>query len=278
MPHTDAQGKDINMAIDTEHTLVDLQASSDPRGIDITKVGIRKLRYPIELATRDNGPQLTTALVNMYVSLDRSFKGTHMSRFVEVLNEHRRVLDIHDLRSLLTHVKDRLDAADAYIELDFPFFLDRAAPVTGQVGLIAYDCRVSSRLCCDNHLHTTFGATVPVTTLCPCSKEISLYGAHNQRSLVTLQWRCRQSIWLEEMIERVEALGSAPIFSLLKRPDEKWVTEHAYDHPKFVEDVVRDITGTMRADERILWFRVESENEESIHTHNAYALIEEEAR
>jgi GTP cyclohydrolase I len=266
----------MTMTLEAPQGLADMQSSADHRGIDITKVGIRQLRYPISLATRDNGPQQTTASVNMYVSLDRSFKGTHMSRFVEVLNEHRQALDIHDLRQLLTHVKQRLAAADAYIELYFPFFLDRRAPVTGQGGLMAYDCRVLAALSPDDRLAARFGVTVPVTTLCPCSKEISAYGAHNQRSLVTLQWRCTESIWLEDMIECVESLGSAPIYSLLKRPDEKWVTEHAYDHPKFVEDMVRDITAALRADERITWFRVESENEESIHTHNAYALIEEE--
>jgi GTP cyclohydrolase I len=264
------------MVLETEHPLADLQNSADPRGIDITKVGIRKLRYPIALATRDNGPQETVASVNMYVSLDRNFKGTHMSRFVEVLNEHRRALDIHDLRRLLTHVKDSLNAADAYIELSFPFFVDRAAPATGQQGLVVYDCRVCADMDMVGRVHTRFGVTVPVTTLCPCSKEISARGAHNQRSMVSVQWRCRESIWLEDMIELVEGQGSAPIFSLLKRPDEKWVTERAYDNPKFVEDVVRDITAALRADQRITWFRVESENEESIHTHNAYALIEED--
>ena len=264
------------MTTATAQPLVDVQSSHDHRDIDITKVGIRRLRYPIELATRDNGPQQTTALVNMYVSLDRSFKGTHMSRFVEILNEHRAALDIHDLRYLLADMKERLQAGDAHIELSFPFFLDRRAPVTGQAGLIAYDCHVQDELDQNGEAKTVFGVSVPVTTLCLCSKEMSDYGAHNQRSIVSVHWRCTESIWLEHMIELIESQGSAPIYSLLKRPDEKFVTEQAYDHPKFVEDMVRDITAKLREDERVVWFRVESENEESIHTHNAYALIEEE--
>ncbi|MBI2301071.1 MAG: GTP cyclohydrolase I FolE2 [Armatimonadetes bacterium] len=261
---------------DLHHALADMQSTADHRGIDIQKVGIRHLRYPIVLSTRDNGgTQHTIADINMYVSLSRSFKGTHMSRFVEVLNQHRKELDIHDLGSLLEHMKESLDAEDAYVELRFPYFLNKEAPVTGQPGLLHYDCVVSAAIDPHDSVRITYGATVPVTTLCPCSREISEYGAHNQRSLVTVQWQCNVSIWLEEIIELVEGLGSAQIYSVLKRPDEKFVTEHAYDHPKFVEDVVRDVTGRLREDERVLWFRVESENFESIHTHNAYALIEE---
>lgn len=261
----------------TEHRhLADLQSSADHRGIDIQKVGIRRLKYPISLATRGGGDQHTIATVAMYVSLDKSFKGTHMSRFVEVLNLYNRELDIHDLGDLLRHQKARLEAHDAYIELEFPYFLEKHAPVTGKVGLLHYDCVAAAGIDSDDRVHITYGATVPITTLCPCSREISAYGAHNQRSMVTVMWRCHGSIWLEEMIELVESEASCEIYSLLKREDEKHVTEHAYDHPKFVEDVVRDVTGRLRADDRITWFRVESENEESIHTHNAYALIEED--
>lgn len=265
--------------VDQHLPLADMQSSADHRGIDINKVGIRKLSYPIQLNTRDNGGvQHTIAEVSMYVSLDRSFKGTHMSRFVEVLNEHRRELDIHHTGELLKHMKDRLEAEEAYVELVFPYFIEKHAPVTGQAGLIHYDCRVKAEIDTHERIRICYGVTVPVTTLCPCSKEISSYGAHNQRSFVTVSWQCRESIWLEEMIELVESLGSAEIYSLLKRPDEKYVTEHAYEHPKFVEDMVRDITGRLREDDRVVWFRVESENQESIHTHNAYALIEEGKR
>ncbi|MCC7492020.1 MAG: GTP cyclohydrolase I FolE2 [Fimbriimonadaceae bacterium] len=262
--------------IETTVPLPDMQNSADPRGIDITKVGIRRLKYPVVLGMRGNGPQHTIATVAMYVSLDRSFKGTHMSRFVEVLNEHRRELDIHDIGTLLRHMKQRLEAQSAYLELEFPYFLEKRAPVTGQPGMLHYDCRVKAEVDLDDRIRICYAVTVPVTTLCPCSKKISAYGAHNQRSFVTLNWQCTESIWLEEMIELVESLGSAQIYSVLKRPDEKYVTEYAYDHPKFVEDMVRDITAAVRADDRITWFRVESENEESIHTHNAYALIEED--
>jgi GTP cyclohydrolase I len=197
---------------------------------------------------------------------------------VQVLNEHRQELDIHALGDLLRHMKERLEAQDAYVELVFPYFLEKPAPVTGEVGLLHYNCSVFAGINAAGRVSHTFGATVPVTTLCPCSKEISAYGAHNQRSLVTVLWKTTESIWLEEMIQTVEAQASAPIYSLLKRPDEKFVTEQAYDNPKFVEDVVRDITALLRADDRVVWFRVESENEESIHSHNAYALIEEDKR
>lgn len=260
----------------TATTLPDLQNSRDRRGVDINKVGIRKLKYPIVLSVRDNGPQHTIADVNMYVSLSQSFKGTHMSRFVEVLNQFRKELDIHDTGELLRHMKQRLEAEDAYLELYFPYFLPKAAPVTGQIGLIHYDCRIKAEIDHADKIRICYAVTVPVTTLCPCSKEISDYSAHNQRSFVTVCWQCHESIWLEEMIELVESLGSAQIYSVLKRPDEKFVTEHAYDHPKFVEDMVRDITTRLRDDDRITWFRVESENQESIHTHNAYALVEED--
>ncbi len=263
----------------TPQPLADMQSSHDARGIDINKVGIRKLKYPVVLSTRDNGgAQHTIADVNMYVSLNRNFKGTHMSRFVEVLNAFRRELDIHNTSQLLRSMLDRLEADDAYIELHFPYFIEKSAPVTGQPGMLHYDCRVKAELDRDGNFAICFCVTVPVTTLCPCSKEISEYGAHNQRSFVTVNWMCRESIWLEEMIELVERLGSSQIYSVLKRPDEKFVTEHAYDHPKFVEDMVRDITAALRDDDRVVWFRVESENEESIHTHNAYALIEEDKR
>ena len=265
--------------IDRHEPLADMQSSADHRGIDIQKVGIRRLRYPVVLNTRDDGgTQHTVADVNMYVSLSRSFKGTHMSRFVEVLNEHRDELDIHDLGVLLKHMKERLEAEDAYVELHFPYFRQKLAPVTDSPGLVHYDCCVTGAIHPDDNIKITYGAIVPVTTLCPCSKEISAYGAHNQRSLVTVHWRASESIWLEEVIDLVESLGSAQIYSVLKRPDEKFVTEQAYDHPKFVEDVVRDVTKRLREDGRMVWFRVESENFESIHTHNAYALIEEEKR
>lgn len=263
------------MIIERATPLADMQSAADHRGIDIHKVGIRRLRYPIALNERNGGEQHTIATVNMYVSLDQQFKGTHMSRFVEVLNQHRRELDIHNVTAVLQAMRERLEASDAYLELTFPYFIEKRAPVTERIGLLHYDCSIYGALSGDEPSRITFGVGVPVTTLCPCSREISAYGAHNQRSYVTLLWRCTESIWFEEMIERVEALGSAQIYSVLKRPDEKFVTEHAYDHPKFVEDMVRDITAVLREDRRITWFRVESENEESIHTHNAYALIEE---
>ncbi|HAZ64386.1 MAG TPA: GTP cyclohydrolase I FolE2 [Armatimonadetes bacterium] len=263
------------MSVTTSQPLADLQSSHDPRDIAINKVGIRRLRYPLTLLQRGAGPTVTAALVNMYVSLDGSFKGTHMSRFVEVLNEFRDALDINNLRTVLARMKEHLEAADAYLELEFPLFFARPAPVTGQVGLQAYDCAITASLDATDHLRTKSTVVVPVTTLCPCSKEISDYGAHNQRSMVTLQWRSRRPIWLEEMIELVESQASCPVFPLLKRPDEKWVTERAYENPKFVEDMVRDLTAKLREDERLTWYRVESENEESIHAHNCFALVEE---
>lgn len=275
---TTAQGQPSSVTV-TGQTLPDMQNSRDARGIDINKVGIRKLKYPVILRTRDGSePQHTIADVNMYVSLDHRFKGTHMSRFVEVLNQYRSRLDIHHSSKLLKAMLDRLEAGHAYIELFFPYFIEKKAPVTGEAGLLHYDCVVKADLDVDGNFGICFTVIVPITTLCPCSKEIADYGAHNQRSFVTVNWRGKESIWLEDMIELIERLGSSQIYSVLKRPDEKFVTECAYDHPKFVEDVVRDITAALRDDDRVCWFRVESENEESIHSHNAYAFIEEDKR
>ncbi len=256
----------------------DIQNTFDNRQIAIDKVGIKNIRLPIVLKDRRKGSQNTVAEVNFYVDLPHHFKGTHMSRFVEILNQYRESLDIHNLEDILTTARKKLHALKAHLELTFPYFIEKKAPVTGSAGMLDYLCTISaagngqSRE--SSKIDLVLTVRVPITTLCPCSKEISEHGAHSQRSIVTLSVRPNDRVWLEELIDIVEQNASAQIYSLLKRPDEKFVTETAYENPNFVEDVVRGVTETISKDKRIDWFTVESENFESIHNHNAYASIE----
>ncbi|MBN2226681.1 MAG: GTP cyclohydrolase I FolE2 [candidate division Zixibacteria bacterium] len=256
----------------------DIQSSYDDRNIAIDKVGIKNLKLPIVVKDRNRTVQHTVADVNFYVDLPHHFKGTHMSRFVEILNEYRDALDISRLDEILQHARTKLHALKAHLELTFPYFIEKRAPVTGSPGLIDYECTISATGNGKNKTDVVLTIKVPVTSLCPCSKEISDYGAHNQRSIITLAVRKNTFIWLEELIRLVEDKASCEIYSLLKREDEKYVTEHAYDNPAFVEDIVRAITETISNDERIDWFMVESENFESIHNHSAYASIERNLR
>jgi len=252
----------------------DIQNSPDHRKIAIDKVGIKDLRLPVIVRDRNRKNQATIADVNFYVDLPHHFKGTHMSRFVELLNDHRDSLDITRIDRVLVAAREKLNALKAHLELTFPYFLEKEAPVSKSRGLMDYSCTISASSNGDEKVDMILTVKVPITTLCPCSKEISEYGAHNQRSVVTLSVRTNALVWLEELIEIVEKEASCEIFSLLKRKDEKYVTERAYENPRFVEDVVRGITQKIIRDERIDWFRVESDNIESIHNHNAYALIE----
>ncbi len=252
----------------------DIQSSYDDRNIAIDKVGIKKLKLPVVVKDRNHTVQHTVADVNFYVDLPHHFKGTHMSRFVEILNEYRDSLDISRLDEILQHARNKLHALKAHLELTFPYFIEKQAPVTGSPGLIDYECTISAAGNGKKKTDVILTIKVPVTSLCPCSKEISDYGAHNQRSIITLSVRNNEFIWLEDLIRLIEDKASCEIYSLLKREDEKYVTEHAYDNPAFVEDIVRAITEAMSADERIDWFMVESENFESIHNHSAYASIE----
>ncbi len=250
----------------------DIQNLKDHRNIDIDQVGVKGIRYPITVLDKNNGTQQTVAKINMYVSLPRHYKGTHMSRFVEVLNEHSKRISLQNFTEILEEVKSRLNAKSAHMEITFPYFVNKMAPVTGSEGLMEYKCTFMGSL--NKVIDIVTIIHVPISTLCPCSKEISEYGAHNQRGIVTLKVRFKKFILIEDLIRLVEDTASSEVFSVLKREDEKFVTEKAYQNPMFVEDIVRDISLKLNNDPNITWFAVESENFESIHNHNAYAYIE----
>ena len=258
----------------------DVQSRLDTREIPIDRVGVCDLKYPIIVMDRENRQQSTTARLSLSVNLPREFKGTHMSRFIEVLNSHRGEITMRTLPTILRELKERLDAESAHIEVHFPYFLERSAPVSGARALMDYECAFTGEM---NGGTSDFvlGVRVPVTSLCPCSKAISEYGAHNQRGYVTVEVRSRpgegttpELVWIEELVEYAESSASAPLYPLLKREDERHVTMQAYDKPAFVEDVVRDVAIRLKSDERIVWFKVHALNQESIHNHNAFAQIE----
>ena len=251
----------------------DVQQQADDRRIPINKVGIKNLRYPISLLDRANSLQHTVGSLQMTVNLPHAFRGTHMSRFVEILNENHQELHIDRIGQVLSQMKTRLSAEEAHIELTFPYFIEKQAPVSGARSLMEYTCFFGGTLDAADNEDFVLGVEVPVTTLCPCSKALSEAGAHNQRSLIRLRVRYRGFIWLEELIETAESCASSPLYAILKREDEKFVTEAAYDNPKFVEDVVRELALKLNQETRISWYCLESENMESIHNHNAYAAI-----
>lgn len=251
----------------------DTQNIRDTRHIAIDQVGIKDIKHPIVVSDRSGGEQHTIANFNMYVSLPHNFKGTHMSRFVEVLNQHEHEITVESFKRMITEMTERLDAKSGHIEMNFPYFVNKAAPVTGVESLMDYDVSFIGKLN-EKQSSVLVKVVVPVTSLCPCSKSISDYGAHNQRSHITVCVQTTGFIWVEELIETVEKVSSCELYGLLKRPDEKYVTERAYDNPKFVEDIVRDVAVQFNLDERISSYVVESENFESIHNHSAYARIE----
>ncbi len=246
----------------------------DHREIAIDKVGVKGVRYPITVLDKDHGKQRTVASINMYVNLPHEFKGTHMSRFIEILNEYRRAIDIREIGGLLRDIKTRLDAQSAHLELNFPYFLTKSAPASGAESLVDYDVTYSASIDDRDQERTSMVLHVPITTVCPCSKEISERGAHNQRGMVSLTIRLRRFVWMEDLIRLIEDSGSGQVYALLKRDDEKVCTEWAYDNPRFVEDVVREVALRLKDDPNVIYFKVESENHESIHNHNAYACIE----
>lgn len=255
--------------------MIDVQSQADDRRIDIDKVGVKNIRYPITVMDKANGHQRTVASVNMYVNLPHQHKGTHMSRFIEVLSEYRHDISPQQLGKILEEIKVRLEAESAHMELTFPYFIEKKAPVSGTPSLMEYNCSfIGARN--GQGQDIVVKVAVPITTLCPCSKEISEYGAHNQRGVVNLsiRYKNRKLIWIEDMIRLVEESCSHEVFSLLKRSDEKFVTESAYENPMFVEDVVREIARKLDGDDNITWFTVAAENFESIHNHSAYAFIE----
>ena len=255
----------------------DTQGQPDQRRLAINKVGIKDIRHPVRVKDRSQGEQHTVAHFNAYVDLPHHFKGTHMSRFVAILNEHEREISVESFRAILEEMRDRLEAEQAHLEMSFPYFVMKQAPATGAESLMDYEATLRGHLTPDDY-SVTIETRVPVTSLCPCSKSISEAGAHNQRSLVTVQVRARDFVWIEDLVDIAESEGSCDLYGVLKRPDEKYVTEHAYANPKFVEDLVRDIAGRLETDERILWYAVGAENFESIHNHSAYAWIEGDKR
>ena len=250
----------------------DIQSLKDHRNIEINKVGVKSIRYPITVLDKKNGTQHTIATINMYVNLPHHFKGTHMSRFIEILNRYRQGINITNISTIMNDMKKSLRAESAHMEIEFPYFIEKHAPVTKAKSLMEYTCKFWGSH--NDRLDIIVGVEVPITTLCPCSKEISKKGAHNQRSMVTVKIRFKKIFWIEDLIKIVEQSASCEVYAILKRPDEKYVTEKAYDNPMFVEDVVRNVAGKLRKDQNINWFSVESENIESIHNHNAYAFIE----
>ncbi len=250
----------------------DVQGRADTRQLPINRVGIKDIRHPVKVKDRTSGEQHTIAQFNMYVALPHNFKGTHMSRFVEILHGEREI-SVESFRAMLEKMTERLEAETGHIEMSFPFFVMKKAPVSGVESLMDYHASLIG----ERHNERTqmwIRVVVPVTSLCPCSKKISAYGAHNQRSHVTINAKIRDHMWIEELIDVVESEASSQLYGILKRPDEKYVTERAYDNPKFVEDMVRDVAARLNAEERIAAYTVEAENFESIHNHSAYALIE----
>ncbi|QYU67080.1 GTP cyclohydrolase FolE2 [Leptolyngbya sp. 15MV] len=260
------------MTPDPAKTMPDIQSSADRRNIPIDRVGVKDVTYPLTLRTRDGASQTTVAKINMYVSLPHHQKGTHMSRFLEVLNDEAGSSLTPDcFQRICREIKSRLNAQSAHFSADFTYFIRKLAPVTATPGLMDYQVRFESEANGSDDFIMTVAA--PATSLCPCSKEISQYGAHNQRCRIEASVRTRGMIWIEDLVQHLENAASTQVFAALKRPDEKWVTERAYENPKFVEDIVRDLALSLEADDRVAWFSVNSENYESIHNHNAYAQL-----
>lgn len=257
--------------------LIDTQNQRDERCIPIDKVGVRGIRFPIQVRDKAREHQETIATVGMYVDLPHDFKGTHMSRFVEVLHSHGNLVHVENIPDILEEMRLKLDADTAHLEMAFPYFLEKAAPVTGKKSLMDYSVVFDASADKDS-LDFILQVKIPVTTLCPCSKAISRYGAHNQRGEVTVAVRFNEIVWIEDIIGWVEASASSELYALLKRPDEKAVTERAYENPVFVEDLVRNVVLRLKSVPQIEWYRVEAENFESIHNHNAYACIESHVR
>ncbi len=251
----------------------DVQGAADSRQIPIDKVGIKGIKHPVRIAERSGGEQHTVAEFNMYVNLPHDFKGTHMSRFVEILNNHEREITVDTFHAMLREISEKLEARSGHVEMTFPYFVNKTAPVSGVQSLLDYEVTLIGEIH-DDEVTSWIKVVVPVTSLCPCSKKISDYGAHNQRSHITVNAQLKTFIWVEDIIDLVEQQASCELYSLLKRPDEKYVTERAYDNPKFVEDLIRDIAANLNEDDRIAAYQLESENFESIHNHSAYAYIE----
>ncbi|MBQ2314313.1 MAG: GTP cyclohydrolase I FolE2 [Treponema sp.] len=257
--------------------MIDIQSTPDTREIPLQKVGIKGLRYPVQVLDKAHGTQQTTAELSLFVNLPHDYKGTHMSRFIETFHRHRSSLGMKQFLAMLEEIRTALAAERAFGSMTFPFFMEKNAPVSRAPGIMDYTCTYEGEVT-GSRQRFFLKIAVPVTTVCPCSKAISEYGAHNQRGIVTVTLQNTSLFWIEDVIALVESCASGGLYSLLKRPDEKFVTEHAYDNPRFVEDVVREVYLGLRnfkgCDKPFTWFRVECENFESIHNHNAYACTE----
>ena len=250
----------------------DKQSEPDHRQLPINKVGVRGLRFPIQIRDKAHAVQNTIATLGLFVDLPKEFKGTHMSRFIEVLNAHGPMIHVDNITDILQAMQRKFHSATAHLEMEFPFFLSKKAPMSGQEGLMDYTARFEAAAC-GHEIDFVLTVKVNVTTLCPCSKAISARGAHNQRGEVTVALRSTRSVWIEDVIALVESSASSELYSLLKRQDEKVVTERAYDNPVFVEDLVRNVVLKLDQHPDVTWYKVEAENFESIHNHNAYACI-----
>jgi GTP cyclohydrolase I len=249
----------------------DVQKEVAKHDVDIDKVGVKGVKYPIVVLDKKNKNQSTIATINMYVDLPRSFRGTHMSRFIEILDRHKGRMTFHNISPILSEMKEKLDAKSAHLEIAFPYFIEKTAPVSGQKSFMVYECKfIASQ---DDSDKFILEVNVPVMSLCPCSKEISDRGAHSQRSIVTVRIKISSIVWIEDIVNLVEDAASSDVYALLKREDEKYVTEKAYDNPRFAEDMVRHIAVELEKIKQVTWFIVETENYESIHNHNAYASV-----
>ena len=261
------------MLADERLVLPDIQASADVREIPIDCVGIKNIRYPITVRTLDGRAQPSVAEFDMSVGLPPDVKGTHMSRFVELLEAHDKALDYSSVQDLSRNMLDRLGADDGELEIRFPYFIRKAAPVSGVESALDHLVKINARLNAVDGFRLRLQVTVAATSLCPCSKEISKYGAHNQRSHITISAALLEPMAIEELVTIAERAASCEVYGLLKRADEKFVTERAYDNPKFVEDLVRDIASRLNTEPRLCGYTVEAENFESIHNHSAFARI-----
>jgi GTP cyclohydrolase IB len=253
--------------------MYDKQSEPDYRKLRIDKVGVRGLRFPIQVRDKERMLQNTIATIGLFVDLPHEFKGTHMSRFIEVLNSHGHIVHVENIPEILHAMQTKLKSAVAHLEMEFPYFMVKKAPASGLESVMDYTARFDATAT-GPEIDFVLTVKAGVTTLCPCSKAISRRGAHNQRGLVTVQVRSRKAIWIEDLIALVESSASSELYSLLKRQDEKAVTERAYDNPVFVEDLVRNVALKLNAHPDVSWYKVEAENFESIHNHNAYASIE----
>jgi GTP cyclohydrolase I len=258
---------------DVSQKLDDKQSERDHRELRIDKVGVRELRFPIQVRDKALSVQNTVATIGMFVDLPKEFKGTHMSRFVEVLNAHGNVIHVENIGEILRALQRKFHAATSHLEIEFPYFMSKTSPVSRKKSQMDYLARFDAAACGDE-IDFVLTVKAHVTTLCPCSKAIARYGAHNQRGLVTVTLRFSKPVWIEDVVAMIESSASSELYALLKRQDEKFVTERAYENPVFVEDLVRNVALKLNAHPRVTWYKVEAENNESIHNHNAYACIQ----